>query len=205
MKSLKEPQLEKQTVSRLKSELVKLKQEYAQVCKLLNLAKPADLPALVPQSESSNKSKLLPVFGKKKKIQIEKPVIAKPEQIQNNDDDDNEEEVEEEVNENEKTEKAVDESKTVDVLKEPEDIKSKEVVNPVKKSDDEVKMEISSKGNSSIQKKPKSTDKKQSEKVKKSVPKQYPKEGFSDDYNMWVPPSNQTGDGRTSLNDKLGY
>ncbi|XP_071051656.1 kanadaptin [Onthophagus taurus] len=28
---------------------------------------------------------------------------------------------------------------------------------------------------------------------------------FEEDYDMWVPPENQTGDGRTSLNDKFGY
>jgi len=36
-------------------------------------------------------------------------------------------------------------------------------------------------------------------------PEEYYKVGMDKKYDVWVPPSNQTGDGRTSLNDKLGY
>jgi len=52
-------------------------------------------------------------------------------------------------------------------------------------------------------------DKKQ-KKNKKSEKSKYPKRQYdqdthSDDYSMWVPPQNQSGDGRTNLNDKYGY
>lgn len=34
---------------------------------------------------------------------------------------------------------------------------------------------------------------------------QYYQVGMDSKYDVWVPPSNQSGDGKTSLNEKLGY
>lgn len=52
-------------------------------------------------------------------------------------------------------------------------------------------------------------DKKQkdrkSEKSSKGIKKHYDQDVHSDDYSTWLPPQDQTGDGRTSLNDKYGY
>lgn len=52
-------------------------------------------------------------------------------------------------------------------------------------------------------------DKKQkdrkSEKSSKSIKKHYDQDVHSDDYSTWLPPQDQTGDGKTSLNDKYGY
>lgn len=35
--------------------------------------------------------------------------------------------------------------------------------------------------------------------------KGYAEDASKEDYNMWVPPTDQSGDGRTKLNEKFGY
>ncbi|XP_018328575.1 kanadaptin [Agrilus planipennis] len=81
MKDLKQSKLDKQTISKLKSELFKLKQEHTQVVKLANIAKPADLPPLISHDEkmkkqeenSHSKVSKLPMFGKRKKVKVQLP------------------------------------------------------------------------------------------------------------------------------------
>lgn len=106
MKQLKQPQLDKQTISKLKLDLSKLKKDHSNVIKLVNIAKPADLPPLVPhyssQSNTSttNKNKL-PIFGKRLKVKVqlpEKPII---ENVQKMDEDVEEENEEEEMEQEE--------------------------------------------------------------------------------------------------------
>lgn len=225
MKSLKEPQLEKQTISRLKSELIKLKQDYAQVTKLLNLAKPAEMPALQSQTSSAqsdvgNKNKLLPVFGKKKKIKVEKPAatIVKPETVENDEGEELEDEDEDNENKNKvaKSENISVSSSISEKQKSGDDpeisnIENKVVVDElsvVNKTEIEIKKSVSKPSGTPRKKENEQqfrSEKKPNDKMKKNVSKPYPKDGYSEDYSMWVPPSNQSGDGRTSLNDKLGY
>lgn len=85
MQELTTPKLDKQTISKLKSELTKLKQDHSNVIKLINVAKPADLPPLVPHyasqssTDTTSKNKLLPIFGKRKKLKVQLP--AKPKEM----------------------------------------------------------------------------------------------------------------------------
>ncbi|XP_049821412.1 kanadaptin isoform X2 [Aethina tumida] len=83
MKDLKDSKSDKHTISKLKTELSKLKVEYANTVRLINIAKPASLPALVPQhapGPSTSKGitgKNFPIYGKRMKVQVKLP--AKPE------------------------------------------------------------------------------------------------------------------------------
>ena len=43
------------------------------------------------------------------------------------------------------------------------------------------------------------------ENVSEAQEEQYYKLGMDSKYDVWLPPSNQSGDGKTSLNEKLGY
>lgn len=40
---------------------------------------------------------------------------------------------------------------------------------------------------------------------RKNIKKQYDQDVHSEDYSTWIPPKDQSGDGRTNLNDKYGY
>ncbi|KAK4881671.1 hypothetical protein RN001_004990 [Aquatica leii] len=105
MKGLKDSKPDKQTISKLKSDLAALKAEHVNIVKLVNLAKPADLPPLVIQNTSTtdqagssrgSKSKL-PIFGKRKKVQVTLPPkssTCSDDNITNEEDEDSEEKME---------------------------------------------------------------------------------------------------------------
>lgn len=103
MKGLKDTKPDKQTLSKLKLELTKMKEEHAKVIRLANVAKPASLPELVPQhpvpstsSSSEVKSKIFPIIGKRKKVKLQLPPKSASDQLVSTMDIDEEEEEEEE-------------------------------------------------------------------------------------------------------------
>ncbi|CAG9768766.1 unnamed protein product [Ceutorhynchus assimilis] len=103
MNMLGKDKLDKQTISKLKLELADLRKSHSNVIKLVNIAKPANLPALVPLTSTStsniNKPKrVLPLFGKRRKVPVKFP--AKPNeniatQASNEDDEESDEDKEE--------------------------------------------------------------------------------------------------------------
>lgn len=64
--------VDKQAISKLKLELAELKKEHTNVTKLMNVAKPADLPTFTPTPSCSTKSKF-PIFGKRKLVPVKFP------------------------------------------------------------------------------------------------------------------------------------
>ncbi|XP_072391326.1 uncharacterized protein ZK632.2 [Diabrotica undecimpunctata] len=95
MKGLKDSKPDKRSIARLKTDLITLRSEHSKVLQLVNLVKPANLPPLVtkePSSSTNKGSAALPLFGKRKKIQIKFEQKPKYQQISNNDLDDEEDE-----------------------------------------------------------------------------------------------------------------
>lgn len=134
MKDLKDSKPDKTAISKLKVELTKLKQEHAKVIKLVNIAKPANLPPLVPQysselTEPSGKGKVLPVFGKRRKVPVVVPQKKSAPQKMEEDDEDEEQVEETNSTKNKTAEESSTGSKTdkisdVDVNIENSEIKS---------------------------------------------------------------------------------
>lgn len=215
MKELKkEKTLDKQMVSKYKSELIVLKQEHAKVLKLANIARPADLPKLMPQQNTAGVNKLLPMFGKRSKIKLDIPK-AKPIQMDDEDEDDDDldkdttskgiEEGEETAQDTSQTDKEEDVTPSA-----PEEAKSakKPLANVGVSSKVEEKLPEKELTAAEIEKRRKKTERRlqqRQEKLEHEKQRGYEEDAKKEDYNMWVPPRGQSGDGRTSLNDKFGY
>lgn len=214
MKTLKTPQVDKQKISKLKADLLRLKQDHAAVVKLANLAKPADMPALKPQT-----SMKMPMFGKRTKLA--KLSVPAPVPVSDTVETDEIEEEAIEIKSEEKEMKSKDlksdegetkitETKPKPIIKQTEDavavIENKNQVNEVnepneiEKNSEDVKKEEEKRKKKNMRRIQQRAEKMEVEKVKG-----YEADFSKEDYNMWVPPQNQTGDGRTSLNEKFGY
>uniref|UniRef100_A0A8C1ZZ75 Solute carrier family 4 member 1 adaptor protein n=1 Tax=Cyprinus carpio TaxID=7962 RepID=A0A8C1ZZ75_CYPCA len=166
--------------------VAELKKEGQRLRKLADLAKPTQLPSLQPSSQSTdteNPKKLsLPMFGAMKggsKFKLKTGTIGTLPPKRTN--------LPPELF-NMKEMPSVGEEE-----EEEEDEKSKKTEDAVTDGDMEVahSAEMTSSEHSSADRPP------------VTMSKQYPED--DPDYCVWVPPSGQTGDGRTHLNDKYGY
>ncbi|RZC32408.1 kanadaptin [Asbolus verrucosus] len=215
MMELKKSKPSKQSVNKLKLELNKLKQEHSNVIKLVNITKPASLPPLVAEylaiaNTSSSEKKALPLIGKRRKIKLQ--LSAKSTEMTKIDAEGVDEEMEEEKEEDhqkqiveisaenvEKTESIVENVETkMDNEENGKDINSSITNSDMKKeTSDDIDEKKKKRNQRRLQQK--------QERAEVERQKGYAEDHHREDYNMWIPPADQTGDGRTALNDKYGY
>lgn len=226
MSSLNTSTLSKSDITKMKVELQNLHKEEMKLVKLINLTKPADLPPLVSQVQveerkdnQQQKSKL----SMRKVSQLERrrklfEANNKGESYSNNtmneeeeeeEDDDNNVGGQEEENKEDgkKIEKGADVHNFECKISTPH--KDETELNDSVKNDDKpcimksVNQETRKSNVNAADDRKRKKDSK-SEKLK-NMKKQYDQDVHSDDYSTWIPPQNQSGDGRTNLNDKYGY
>lgn len=197
MLELKQSKPTKQTINKIKLDIAKLKQEHSNVIRLVNIAKPATLPSIVANYETASLSTVpekknvqMPIFGKRIKLKVEKPKMELEAQINSIED------VEEEIeDDNVKKEDTIMKEKIEDKsTSKPEE---KDTVLDTSMSQKDVEEKRKKRNQRRIQQK--------QEKAEIEKQRGYQEDAAKEDYNMWLPPQNQSGDGRTSLNDKFGY
>ncbi|XP_050453381.1 kanadaptin [Cataglyphis hispanica] len=218
MSNLNTSSLSKSDVIKMKVELQNLHKEEIRLVKLINLTKPANLPPLVSQVQAEDKKDCQQQKSKtsmKKISQLEKrkkhfEAKNKDEFVRvqlatsdSNNMDNVEEEEDEEENEDNMKEKIESDITKSSSCK--DEIKSQDCT----RTNDElcilrgVDMETEERNANIVDDKKRRKDKK-SEKSK-IMKKQYDQDIHSEDYSTWIPPQDQSGDGRTTLNDKYGY
>lgn len=232
MKELNQPKLDKQTLIKLKMEITRLKKEHANVVRLANIAKPANLPNLeLPSSSSTNNSKSskFPLYGKRLKVKVQLP--NRPKEVNTSIESDEEEEMDSipeksnEIHAETKSNKSlIDEVKTIKMVddvredstkidsmhkKSDDDLKNvqKYVIQPSTSDDKLVEDEKTDELETDEKRKKKNQRRIQQRQEKAAVEKQrgYQEDAVKENYSMWVPPTDQSGDGRTNLNEKYGY
>jgi len=196
----------KEAISKLKMQLLTLQKEKVKVDRLVELTRPTNMPELVKPTSKSDSSRpkvtIGKMFGSKPVAVLAKPstdhsepqkpvsvaTIPKPTAF-------DEEEDEELVIKKTKLQSLEQLKKDI------EEEKSRPTVEPVKaKAKDKA-----GKGRKAPAQ-PTTASIVQKVIASESAPKSYTQMASEDEkYQTWVPPKNQTGDGRTSLNEKLGY
>uniref|UniRef100_A0A1B6H1L1 FHA domain-containing protein n=1 Tax=Cuerna arida TaxID=1464854 RepID=A0A1B6H1L1_9HEMI len=176
MSSLKQVSSDKIEIKKMKGEVTRLRSEEEKLRKLVNLARPTELPKLEPFVKPNMEKKIgLPQImvgkmGSKKRTHQEMVLPLQTTQ-QSADDADEQEEFDED--------------------------EEKPVVDKSEQGQSQPKDEVA------VKKKRNRPDKRNRIWKQQSQPKQVAEEEYSSV--TWCPPSGQTGDGKTSLNEKFGY
>jgi hypothetical protein len=224
----------KENISKLKQKVNGLRQDLARVEKLIEIARPAKMPDFKPRPTSTTttaESGKDPKSGKFSEIMVgkrkgggiattlrainpvaKKPDMSSPVKVETSvegKDSKNVSQVDESVKQSfqdfeEKKKKPVEASTT---KKAPITVKmvSKPEVKPVTVKPDEKTVTVKPVAKPvrklvRLPAKPGDPDDVSEDKEEEDVPM-----NFDEKEEVWVPPPNQTGDGRTSLNDKFGY
>ncbi|KAL6433210.1 hypothetical protein ACFW04_006434 [Cataglyphis niger] len=218
MSNLNTSSLSKSDVIKMKVELQNLHKEEIRLVKLINLTKPANLPPLVSQVQTEDKKdcqqqklktsmKKISQFEKRKKHfeAKNKDDFARVQlstSDSNNMDNVEEEEDEEENEDNmkEKIESNITKSTSCkDEIKSQDCIRTNDELCTLRGVDTETEERNANIVNDKKRRKDKKSEK------SKIMKKQYDQDIHSEDYSTWIPPQDQSGDGRTTLNDKYGY
>uniref|UniRef100_A0A182JTA4 FHA domain-containing protein n=1 Tax=Anopheles christyi TaxID=43041 RepID=A0A182JTA4_9DIPT len=213
--------IDKFEVRRLRMEQVQLNAELDQVKKLIQITKPVDIDkiGMVKQGSSANKRSSLPLFGKRNKlentfgiressIKAEKDVGMDAAECSTS--------VTKDLKSFQKTtpNRKDDSSASKPVPRvekgEPSNYKNERKRSSLVAHDDDIckadSLNDSTTDESSSSKKKRHRQRMRDGKFRENVDFDDNVELASDDRNVeWVPPSGQTGDGRTSLNEKYGY
>ncbi|XP_014234914.1 kanadaptin [Trichogramma pretiosum] len=208
MSSLGSSSLDKLEIRKLKIELINLGKEELQCIKLINIAKPTNLPPFKPHGTIDLKKNTNASVQADKIMELQKQQSSYS--SEKFDDGNGERNCTINTSEtnctNYKNESKVDKKNVAKLC----DVIEQEFSNTdLKPSTNEQKYE-----KAGLAKKQKRNTIKLHQKNKKGLAKEveecsgqqnYNEDAYKDNYDTWVPPENQSGDGKTNLNEKFGY
>lgn len=227
-----EKQLDKTEIRKMRFDVLRLKGDHVKLQKLIKIARPFELPPLLPptiatssQSGTETKKKLvLPLFGKKgtfsfrSAVPAKKPRVEEVKQDSNAADEPEEEEEDEVVQEAESTEETPVVANTTEKPEKsknkPTEMRSHQPVIEDHAPADQKETHAASESTSTATDESTSSKRKRKNRNRhRNRNKNTERMDYDDSeeladttkYSKWVPPEDQAGDGMTDLNSKFGY